>query len=190
VSAPAKRSSSTPAKRARYGITRRQRERFLEELRRGSTITGAAAAAGKSRRAFRHLVDGDEDFAEAYRLALEEGVDAIEDELRAAATEGWEETEETLDGDGNVMRRTTRQRRDPRLLARIREWRRPPVTAQVTTSFQYEPPEGFVAPTLADVAALARKLGARPDQWVLGEIAEVIEAQAVEVRELEPGDES
>jgi hypothetical protein len=75
----------------------------------------------------------DEEFAEAWKQAVEAGIDVIEDEVTRYATEGWDE--ETYDESGNLVRRV--RRRDARLLAHVREWRRPPETSvDVTVGVQ------------------------------------------------------
>jgi hypothetical protein len=117
-------SVPTPAKRPR-GVTKATRRRFLDALGEGYSITHAAKLAGRDRRRFYALAEDDPEFAEEMRTATEAGIDTIEDELRAAASEGWLEVDETIEG-GEVVRRVERHRKDPRLLARLREWRRPP----------------------------------------------------------------
>jgi hypothetical protein len=90
-------------------------------LREGWTVTHAAKQTGHDRRVFFELRERDKAFAAEWAQAVEAGIDAIEDELKRYATEGWDE--ETFDAGGMLTRRV--RRRDPRLLLRMREWRRP-----------------------------------------------------------------
>lgn len=175
-------------------VTRKQRAAFLEHVRGGWTLTRAAQVAGSDRRRFWELARNDEGFADELELARNEGIDRLEDEIVRAATEGWTE-EDVIEDHGEVVRRITKHRKRPELLARVREWRRPPVEARVTAHYGggYELPTDRPPVTLEDVAALARELGARPDQWILGGLfagaEDVVDAEAVDVRELEAGEE-
>jgi len=152
------RNLPAPAERSR-GITRRMREAFLEHLRAGYTVTSAAARAGKSRRRFYALAESDQEFGEEMQAALEAGIDRLEDLLVAAAEEGWHEVD-VIEERGAVVRRIARHRKDQRLLKKVREWRRPPVT--LTTSADVTPfllpPERQVT-GLADVVRLAIETG-------------------------------
>src|SRR4051794_39898402 len=66
------------------------KDRFLEELTKGSTVKDAAAAACVTRQAT-YLWKKDEAFAAAWEAAIEEGVDDLEKEARRRAYEGVEE---------------------------------------------------------------------------------------------------
>jgi len=112
--------SPLPAQRRR-GITPKMRETFLAALAAGWSVEHAAQRAGRSRRRFYELRERDEQFAEEWDAAIEAGCDVLEDALRIAASEGWDE--ETYDGEGELIRRT--RRRDPRLNRDLLERRRP-----------------------------------------------------------------
>jgi hypothetical protein len=119
-------SALPPAsQRPRAGVSKAMRARFLDALAHGHSLAHAAKLCGKNRRRFYELRHNDREFAEQMREALEAGADWIEDELRRAAVDGWEESEETLNGEGDVVRRVTRHRRDPRLLSQLYSKRRP-----------------------------------------------------------------
>ena len=69
----------------------RKRKLFLEVLARSSSVTEAARAVGLTRQeACRHY-DQDEAFAAAWRSALDEATDRLEQEARRRALEGSEE---------------------------------------------------------------------------------------------------
>lgn len=124
-----------PAERPR-GITPGMRETFLERLAAGFSVTAAAAPTGRNRRRFYALREEDAEFARAWDDAWEAGQDWIEDEIRKAATEGWDE--ETYEK-GELVRVV--RRRDPRLLARLERKRQPeavgtgPVSIAIVTAF-------------------------------------------------------
>src|SRR2546427_632433 len=79
---------------------------FVYEHADGWSITRAAASAGVARQRLYELRTADADFAGEWDDAFEQGTDALEDELRRRATEGW--TERTFDGDGKLMRSVQR----------------------------------------------------------------------------------
>lgn len=147
-----------PAERPR-GITPAMRDTFIERLAQGFSVTASASVTGRSRRAFYLLRDKDEEFAKAWDDAWEAGQDWIEDELRKAATEGWDEE---VYEHGELVRRI--RRRDPRLLARLERKRQPETAA--------------TGPTTLIVATAFP--GVRPG-------GDVITLEAGDVRELEPG---
>lgn len=64
---------------------------FLRALASGSAVVEAAAAAGISTGAVYALRKSDADFAEAWRLALEDSTDVLETEARRRAIVGVEE---------------------------------------------------------------------------------------------------
>jgi hypothetical protein len=139
-------------------VGNRDRERFLGELRREWTVTGVARRAGHDRSKFYELLRSDEEFAEAWKQAVEAGIDVIEDEVTRYATEGWDE--ETYDESGNLVRRV--RRRDARLLAHVREWRRPPETSVDVTVGGSDVPvavEGRQVTSAADVVRFAFEIG-------------------------------
>jgi hypothetical protein len=106
------------------------------------------------------LVEEDLEFAQEVELAREAGIDAIEDALHEAATEGWLEVDEEIKN-GQVVRRVERHRKDRRLLTRLREWRRPPIQVQAHVDYQSlsVPPENRPVTGLADVVRLAVQEG-------------------------------
>jgi hypothetical protein len=179
----------TSAQRRRSGvkISKRAQARFLEALELGHSVTHAAKLAGFNRDSAYRLRGKEPEFAEAWDVAVESGTDKLEDELVKAATEGWEEID-VVEEHGNVVRRVSRRRRDPRLLAKVREWRRPP-TLHVSGQVHHVHEGGRVS-TLGDLLALARELG-REDVLRLpvgGEDAEIVEAEAVEVEAVDADD--
>jgi hypothetical protein len=68
-----------------------QQHAFLTNLGRGCTVSEAAAAARMSSSAFYALRKRDADFAEAWRLALEDSADLLEREAWRRAVDGREE---------------------------------------------------------------------------------------------------
>ena len=64
---------------------------FLAALARGSSVVESAAAAGISTTTAYTLRKADADFAEAWRIALEDSADVLETEARRRAIDGIEE---------------------------------------------------------------------------------------------------
>lgn len=64
---------------------------FLASLSAGCTVVEAARAAGISSTTAYALRKADADFAEAWRLALEDSVDELESVARSRAVHGWQE---------------------------------------------------------------------------------------------------
>lgn len=64
---------------------------FLAALAAGSTVSEAASASGLSSSAFYARRKTDADFAEAWRVALEDSTDVLETEARRRAVTGVEE---------------------------------------------------------------------------------------------------
>ena len=79
-----------PAPRPRP-LTAKQRETFLEALAAGWSVTEAGRRAKRERRRFYDLRGRDEAFAVAWDEAVESGTEALEDEARRRAVDGWEE---------------------------------------------------------------------------------------------------
>ena len=103
------RDASLPARRStRNGrkLTRANRERFLEALAAGWSVTHAAELAGFARQRFYQLRDEDEAFAEAWKEAWDQGTDRLEDELKRRAYDGYDES--TYDGQDVLIRRVHR----------------------------------------------------------------------------------
>jgi hypothetical protein len=81
----------TPAQRDRRRLTLRARQVFLDHLAAGWTVRHAAAAAGVARRQTLYEArERDPEFTRAWDEALEAGVEALLDEARRRAVEGWE----------------------------------------------------------------------------------------------------
>jgi hypothetical protein len=72
-------------------IGRQRRDDFLEHLREGLTVSAAAEKAGHDRRRFYELRNTDAAFAQEWEDAYEQGTDALEDEARRRAVDGWDE---------------------------------------------------------------------------------------------------
>lgn len=72
-------------------MTPQQQYAFLRAIANGSTTVEAAAAAGLSTPTFYALRKRDADFAEAWRLALEDSTDVLEREARRRAVDGVQE---------------------------------------------------------------------------------------------------
>jgi hypothetical protein len=81
-------SKPAPAPRK---LKAKERETFLAGLAAGWSITHAAKLAGRERRRFYDLRGRDEAFAVAWDEAIESGTEALEDEARRRAVDGWEE---------------------------------------------------------------------------------------------------
>ena len=163
-----------PAERARRSITPKGREEFLAALAAGWSVQAAADRAGWQRSRFYALRDVDEAFAQEWEEAIEAGCDVLEDALRTAASDGWDE--ETYDGEGALIRRT--RRRDPRLNERLLERRRPTERAAVNVQ--------VAAITVEqDAAAQARLFAKLADIGLVRR--DVVDVEATELRELEAG---
>jgi hypothetical protein len=72
-------------------MTPAQQNKFLTALAGGSTTSEAATAAGLGSSSFYALRKRDADFAEAWRLALEDSTDVLEKEARRRAVDGVQE---------------------------------------------------------------------------------------------------
>ena len=64
------------------------REKFLNSLSRGLSVSDAAALVGATRQAFYLLRQRDPAFSQAWDAALDEGSDRLEDEARRRAVDG------------------------------------------------------------------------------------------------------
>jgi hypothetical protein len=133
--------------RRRRPITAKGRREFLACLAAGWSVQAGADRAGWHRSRFYAFRDADGAFAAEWDDAVEAGCDVLEDALRIAASEGWDE--ETYDGEDVLIRRT--RRRDPRLNRDLLERRRPteraaagPVTLIIATAFPGARPSGDV----------------------------------------------
>lgn len=138
-----------------------ERGKFLGELAEGWSVTRAAELAGIARQRAYELRQADPEFAKAWDDALEVGTDALRDELRRRAVEGWDE--DTFDGDGKLVRRVRRlasndliaelKRRDPA----YRESAQVQVAAVAISAPTVEPVRSM--PTAVDLLRFARTLG-------------------------------
>ena len=100
------RRASLPAQRRHSPITATERRAFLEALEHGWSVKNAAERTTHARQKFYELREKDEVFAAAWAEAYKAGTEALEDEARRRAVDGfWETTE---DGDGNLLRRVHR----------------------------------------------------------------------------------
>ncbi|RMD89771.1 MAG: hypothetical protein D6807_03020 [Alphaproteobacteria bacterium] len=75
---------------AKTGWTSRRRRLFLDALRASANVSAAARRAGMSRSAAYALRQSDASFRAQWDDALEEALDALEEELRRRALEGVE----------------------------------------------------------------------------------------------------
>jgi hypothetical protein len=85
VPLPEQRRRSTPAVSAKACAS------FLEALSVGGSVTHAAKRAGVARQRFYEQREADGAFASTWDEALAQGTEALEDEARRRAAEGWEE---------------------------------------------------------------------------------------------------
>jgi hypothetical protein len=149
-----------PEQRRRRTITPKQREQFLEALAAGWAVRHAARLSGVDFRRWYELRDTDEAFAQAWTDAVELGTQALEDEARRRAVDGWDE--DYTDGDGKLIRRVRRY--DGSLLQTLLKGRRPevyrdyasPARLEVNAQVQIE---GHKPTGIEDVIALAGELG-------------------------------
>lgn len=82
------------------------RRKFLEALEAGWSVKHAADRTTFARQRFYELRDTDEAFAAAWAEAYKAGTEALEDEARLRAVDGYDES--TFDGDGELIRRVHR----------------------------------------------------------------------------------
>lgn len=71
-----------------HNHTDKERDQFLDELRKTANVTVAASKVGWRRRMAYRYRDEDTEFAKAWDEAVEEGLDLIEEELRRRAVDG------------------------------------------------------------------------------------------------------
>lgn len=81
--------NGTPEREAR--IRQAAIEKALAALREGASTRQAAEAANVSRSTLQAWREQDEEFAQAWVDAYNDGTDLLEDEARRRGTEGWEE---------------------------------------------------------------------------------------------------
>jgi hypothetical protein len=101
-------------------ISEADKDRFIEALANGSTVTDAAVAARRSRKAMYNLRASDPEFAERWADAWEQGTDVLEREAQRHAVEGWQEP---VVSKGEVVTHVTRY--SDRLLELLLRGRRP-----------------------------------------------------------------
>jgi hypothetical protein len=82
---PEQRRKSKPA------VSVKARAAFLEALAAGWSVTHAAQRAGVARQRLYERRDADEHFAAGWEAALQQGTEALEDEARRRAVDGWDE---------------------------------------------------------------------------------------------------
>jgi len=98
----------TPVEARRAETQEKEREAFLEALRKGNTVSAAAKAAGVSRATVYRWQGEDEPFATAWNDAYETGTDALEQEAIRRATQGvakplFYKGKPIVDADGNPV---------------------------------------------------------------------------------------
>lgn len=173
------------ARRLRGKVTRKQREQFLDALREGFTLTSAAAAAGRDRRRFWELRVEDPAFNEAVLEAYGEGTEALIDEARRRAIEGWEERVYRASGLVGTVRKFSDSLLLRLLASRDPSWRESANVHVNALAAQVEidrPVQGET--TMRDVLLLMRQQGALPAGL---ELVDVVDGDAEELRELPPG---
>jgi len=69
-------------------LTHKRREKFLDQLRKGLSVSTAADAIKVSRQAVYQLRENDPDFGAAWDDAVEVGTDRLEDEVMRRAKDG------------------------------------------------------------------------------------------------------
>ena len=135
---PAKAGDNLPAKnpggkgtRHRHpAISEESRAILLERIAEGHTLKDAVAAAGISnRRRVLELREADPEFAAAYEDAWSNGNDALVEEARRRAVEGWDEP---IASAGKIV--GTKRMYDSRLLERLLAARIPAFRNQPTTT--------------------------------------------------------
>jgi hypothetical protein len=112
-----------PEQRRRRSIVKADRQKFLDALSAGWAVRHAAKLTGVGFQRWYALREQDEAFARAWAEAAEQGTQALENEARRRAVDGYEEF--THDGEGNLLRRVHRY--DGALLQTLLKGRRPEV---------------------------------------------------------------
>ena len=80
-----------PVQRRRRSIPPKARGKFLEALAAGWSVRHAAALTTHAFQRWYEQRAADEEFAEAWAQALEQGTQRIEDEMLRRGVEGWDE---------------------------------------------------------------------------------------------------
>ena len=134
-------------------------ERFLGTLRAGLSATSGAAAAGVHKSTLYRRRADDAEFAAAWDEAREEGIDRIVDEAVRRAVTG---VERPVFGKGGEVVGTAVDYSD-RLLELLLRGLRPETfgaSAKLTINGGREPPDLSGGPTLGELAAFLRSIGA------------------------------
>jgi hypothetical protein len=84
-------SASEVTRSRNKAVSAKDRERFLDGLRRGLTVSAAAEAAAHPAVTYYALASRDAEFAEAKALAMQIGADVLENEAYRRSVEGWQE---------------------------------------------------------------------------------------------------
>lgn len=188
-SAAAVSAPSTPSRRRRHpAVSAAARQAFLEALSAGWSVTHAAADAGAHRRRFYDLRDADANFGAEWDEAIVMGTEALEDEARRRAVDGWDEpVYQKGELVGHIRRYDSAliqfllKKRDPS----FRENARVEVTG--ARGGPVEVAAGYQPPTLADVVRLAGELGVLDSMGFT--LTETVDGEAVEIAgDLEAGD--
>jgi hypothetical protein len=167
-------SAPKPAQRRRRSIPPKAREKFLEALRAGWSVTHAATRAGHARQRFYESRERDEEFALAWEEAVEAGTDRLEDEAFRRAVEGYDE--DTFDGDGNLIRRVRKY--DNATIQALLKGRRPDKYREGTTlELSATVNQLHIAPDPERTARVLEKLRE------VGLLTHVPEAQVLELTE-------
>lgn len=179
-------SGSVPApvgaQRRRRRITRREREEFLEALRQGWTVTAAAEYAGHYRRRWYELAERDQEFAAAMRDAIEAGTDALVEEARRRAVDGWDEPVFRAGGLVGFVRKYSDALLMRLLASRDPSWREGAQVQVVNAIGPQVELDGPGAASLEGVFAVLHKAGAISEIPALPAAApDVVDAEAVEV---------
>ena len=142
-------------------MTEESKDRFLETLREGWSVTAAAASAGCARWTFYRHRDADPEFAEAWQAAREEGIDRLVDEAVRRAVKG---VERPIFGKGGEIVGTVTEYSDRLMEVLLRGFR--PETfgtsAKLTINGGWEQPDLSGGPTLQELAVYLHSIGA-PD---------------------------
>ena len=97
---------SGTVKRRHSPITATDCRAFLEALEHGWSVKNAAERTTHPRQKFYELREKDEAFAAEWAEAYKAGTEALEDEARRRAVDGYDES--TFDGKGDLIRRVHR----------------------------------------------------------------------------------
>lgn len=110
-------------------IGKRIKNKFLQELLEHGNVTTACAVVGKSRTAMYDVKAADEDFAHAWKLAIDAFVDGVvQDEVLSIAANGYKirsKKRGVSAKKGSYSERIVTQKRHPLLALRVLERRHP-----------------------------------------------------------------